>query len=630
MKKTRFTGTQIVSLFLFLSYSVFAQDSLPIAGSARAAYNKGTRDLNGQPGPRYWQNTTDYNLTINFNPSTRELKGTVDAVYFNNSPDTLQELWFKLYPNLYKTGSERKTQIEDADLGAGVEIVSISANGTVLPSNTYTIEGTNMRLAISQLAPHKNLQLRIVYRYILNKGSNVRTGQVAKNSFFIAYFFPRITVYDDVDGWNKLPYSGMEEFYNDFGNFRTAITVPKDFVVWATGDLVNARDVLNKKFVQRINVAASSDKVTDIIDTTDLKAGRITRQKELNTWIFEAKNVTDFAFALSKEYIWKSSSVRVDSITQRRTLVNAVFNPVHQDFYEVVDFTRKTVYAMSFQFPKWPFPFAHETIFNGYDDEMEYPMMANDHSVGKRENAITTTTHEVFHALFPFYVGTNETKTGWMDEGWAFMGECIIAALIDSSITDVYGLAEYADSSGTKDDTPIMTPTPSLTENGYGYNTYTKPAMALFYLKDYLGDSLFLKAVHHYIRQWNGKHPIPYDFFFSMNQGAGENLDWFWKKFFFDDGIIDLAIHSVARQRDGYLIQIRNKSNKPLPIDLTITYTDGSIQPLHQNIGVWKKGNSITAITLPTDKKLQKITLGSAYVPDKDKRDNVWIAHNHD
>lgn len=617
---------RLAFIFLLLSYSLHAQDTLPMAPSVQAAYQKATRDLNGQPGLQYWQNTTDYNLAVNFNPSTRALNGTVDAVYVNNSPNTLSTLWLKLYPNLYKTGSLRKTLINSADLGAGLNISSVQVNDTLLPPGSYRIDGTNMRLSISPLAPHKKVKVRITYHYTLNKGSNVRTGQVAPNSFFVAYFFPRITVYDDIDGWNKLPYTGMEEFYNDFGHFRLAVTVPKDFMVWATGDLVNDREVLSNKFVQRIRQAATSDKITDIIDKDDLKAGGITRQQELNTWIFDAKDVTDVAFAVSKEYVWKSSSIIADSTTQRRTVVNAVFNPAHQDFYEVIHFVRQAVYAMSHQFPKWPFPFAHETIFNGYDDEMEYPMMANDHAVEKRADAVTTTTHEVFHALFPFYVGTNETKTGWMDEGWAFMGECIISSMIDSTITDAYGLAEYADASGSKDDAPVMTPTPALTENGYGYNTYTKPAMGLFYVKDYLGDSLFLKATHHYIQQWRGKHPIPYDFFFSMNHGAGENLNWFWKRWFFEDGIIDMAIHSVKKQDTGYLIQIRNKSRKPLPIDLTVRYTDGSSRLIHQNIGVWKKGNDTVAITLPTEKTVQKITLGGIYTPDKDKSDNVWVA----
>jgi hypothetical protein len=610
-------------LLLFHCLTAFAQSELPVSPAIQAAYRNGTRDLTGKPGPAYWQNTGQYDLQVSFTPATREVKGAVNVTYFNNSPDTLHQLWFKLYPNLYQKGVERNAKVAEADLGVGVAITELRVNGQRQEKTALVVEGTNMHLAIAALAPGKRVKLHILYSYILNKVSHVRTGQVGEGAYFIAYFFPRIAVYDDVDGWDKLPYKGRDEFYNDFGDFKVAITVPKDYVVWATGDLRNARQVLTARIAERLRQAEQSDTQRNVIDSLDLQRHQLTRQRAFNTWRFKAKNVSDFAFALSNQYLWQSSSVEVDAATKRRTRVDAVFNPKHRDFYEVARFARQTVQAMSTTLPKWPFPYAHETVFDGRAD-MEYPMMINQSSADTREGALTTTDHEVFHTMFPFYLGTNESHYAWMDEGWAAMGEWLISTKLDSAIIDTYGIKEYGQFSGDASETPIMTPTPLLKGNNFGNNTYTKPALAYLYLKDYLGDVAFTAALHLYIRQWQGKHPMPFDFFFSMSEGAGKNLNWFWKRWFFENSVVDMAIRSVAPESGGYAVQIENKGGKPLPVDVTCTYADGSIQKLHRSVGVWEQGNTTTVLQVLTRKKLRKVVLGSDYVPDKDSANNIF------
>ncbi|WP_316748879.1 M1 family metallopeptidase [Pedobacter gandavensis] len=609
-------------LSIGLSGMVSAQQSLPVLPEIQAAYAKGTRSVSGKPGPKYWQNTANYDLKVNFNPETRALKGVVEVVYYNNSPDTLKKLWFKLYPNLYKKGVERKTKFNDRDLNEGVNIASMIADGDQIAQSAITIEGTNMQAVIAPLAPGKQIKLKIDYQYDLNKGSHMRTGQVDEGSHFVAYFFPRIAVYDDIDGWNKFPYTGDVEFYNDFCNFKGEITVPKNFVVWATGDLMNAKHVLRKDIASRLAKAEKSDEVIDVINDQDLADKAVTADQPYNTWKFDAKNVTDFVFALSDHYLWKSTSLVVDPTTGRRTRVDAAFNPIHKDYYEVIDFARQTVHAMSYTFPKWPYPYAHETIFDGLD-QMEYPMMVNDNPVAKRQDAITLTVHEIFHTMFPFYMGINETKYAWMDEGWATIGEWLIGPMIDTTMVDDYGIAPTAMSSGSKDDTPIVTLSTELKGAGTFTNSYPKPGLGYLFVKDYLGDELFLKALHHYITLWNGKHPTPYDFFNSMNEGSGKNLDWFWKRWFFEEGVTDLALQGMNKTADGYEFTVRNKSNKPLPIDLKITFTDGSSTNIHKSIGVWENGDEKVIIKVVTDKKFAKAVLGSALVPDKDKSDNV-------
>jgi hypothetical protein len=602
-----------------------AQAQLPVGDAFQKTYQKGTRSTTGAPGAKYWQNSANYDLKVDFNPETRLITGVVEIQYLNNSPDTLKEIWFKLYPNLYQKGVSRKSKLNEKDLGEGVQITTMQLNNQPKEISGLIIEGTNMHTSIAPLAPGKSLKFKIQYHYILNKGSHMRTGQVDDGAYFIAYFFPRIAVYDDVDGWNKIPYSGSEEFYNDFGNYKAAITVPTNYSVWATGDLTNGSDVFAPVIYKKYLAAQKSDEVIDVIDSIELSGNLVTAQKAFNTFKFEAKNVVDFAFATSNHYLWKSSSLVVDPKTNRRTRVDAVFNQKHKDYYEVIGFARKTVQAMSYVFPKWPFPYSHETVFDGLD-QMEYPMMVNDNPVDSREDAITLTDHEIFHTMFPFYMGINETKYGWMDEGWATIGEWLISPMIDASIVDEYGIAPTGSSSGTKDDTPVVTLTTELKGIGAFTNSYPKPGLGYLFIKDYIGDELFTKALHNYITLWNGKHPMPFDFFYSMNSGAGKNLDWFWKRWFFEDGVLDMAIKDVAPARNGgYNITIENKSNKPLPVDLTITYTDNSIEKQHYTIGIWEKENKTFIAEVKTTKKISKVVMGSSHVPDKVKSDNTFV-----
>ncbi len=606
---------------LLLVGQCYAQQ-LPVPRNIQAAYEKGTRSADGKPGKNYWQNTATYKLDIDFNPATRLLSGVVDINYSNNSPDTLKQIWFKLYPNLYKKGTPRSSKIAPEDLTDGVTIDSLWINEKIADNRTFAIDGTNMIVNRQGVAKGQTIRVKIKYHYTLNKGSHNRTGEVEPGAHFIAYFFPRIAVYDDIDGWNKHPYNGSLEFYNDFCNFDVSIRAPKNFVVWATGDLQNANEVLAPVYRQRLQQAERSDEVVTVIDTTDL-GKTITADKPFNSWHFTADNVPDFAFATSDHYIWKSTSIIVDPATKRRTRTDAVFNPKHKDYFEVVHDARKTVEAMSYRFPKWPFPYSHITVFDGLD-QMEYPMMANDNPVEDRAESIELTTHEIFHTMFPFYMGTNETKYAWMDEGWATIGEWLITPMIDSSITDEYGIAPYEAGAATEIDLPIATVSTQMNGATYFLNAYAKPAFAYLYARDMLGDNLFTKALHHYIQQWNGKHPLPYDFFNCMNAGSGKNLNWFWKKWFFDGGYPDLAITSVSHKLKSYNVEITSKGNKPVPIDLTITYADKTVSKLHRSIGVWEKGNTTVSVTIPSTQKIIKVELGDTYNVDVNKGDNVF------
>jgi len=606
-------------------YGTTAFAQLPIDSTFQRAVDHQTRTLVGLPGKQYWQNRADYTIQVDFEPKSRLLSGEADIVYENNSPDTLKQLWFKLYPNLYKKGVKTKSRIAKSDQGDGVRIERLWINNKRIGEAGIRINGTNMVVNVPEIMPGQKTKVTVRYHYTLNAGSHMRTGQVDKGSYFIAYFFPRIAVYDDIDGWNQYPYTGEEEFYNDFCRFKVKIKVPKDYVVWATGDLLNAKQVLHPVVQRRLKeVEKSQDQVVTLIGKEDLAQGKAVKQRGKQSFEYEADEVVDFAFGLSNHYVWKAANIVVDSTSKRKTRVDAVFNPQHRDYEEVIDFAVKTVKGMSFTFPAWPFPYAHMTVFDGLD-QMEYPMMANDNPTKNREDGITLTNHEIFHTLFPFYMGINETKFGWMDEGWATIGEWKLSKLVDSTYVDDYGMKETSKSSGDLQDTPIMTLTPDLKGIGTFTDSYPKPALGYLFVEEYLGEKRFKNALHHYIRNWHGKHPQPLDFFNAMNTGAGESLNWFWKPWFYDDGVLDLAITAVDKKEDGYGITIENKSRKPLPVHLSLYYTDGSKMQVNQSIAVWKRGDTQVVLPIRTKKKIQKVILGDTYIPDKHTRDNIYI-----
>ncbi len=386
---------------------------------------------------------------------------------------------------------------------------------------------------------------------------------------------------------------------------------------------MNGKDVLSDKYFKRLQQAEKSNEVTTIIDSSDLTANDITTDKPSLTWQYEADEVTDVAFAISNHYMWQSSSLIVDSSDQRRTRVDAVFAPKHKDYLDVISFAQQTVRDMSFTFPKWPYPYPHETVFDGLD-QMEYPMMVNDNPEEERFDAITLTDHEIFHTMFPFYMGVNETKYAWMDEGWATIGEWLISPMIDTSIKDDYGVAPYENTAGTEQDLPIITLSTQTTGAAYFLNSYPKPAFGYLYVKDLLGDKLFTNALHNYITLWHGKHPMPYDFFNCMNEGAGQNLNWFWKRWFFDAGIPDLAISKVKQNGKHYTVTVTNKGGKPIPVDLTLYLADNTTQRIHTSIECWKNGNENSTFYFSSPHKVSKITLGSLYTPDADKKDNMY------
>ncbi|MEP7128086.1 MAG: M1 family metallopeptidase [Chitinophagales bacterium] len=622
-------------LLLSVTANCLAQKTtLPIPRNVQPAYASGSRSMDGNPGPQYWQNRGDYTMKINFDPATRLLSGSETIVYYNNSPDTLQQIVIHLYPNFFKKGIQRNYPFDEADENEGVTIESLVMGAekfAPLTDKRIQFIGTNMKVTPEEsVKPGKSVNLQISWHYTVNNGSHVRTGMVDASSYFLAYTFPRIAVYDDIDGWDDWDYIGLQEFYNDFGNFDAEITVPGGFVVWATGLLQNPKDVFAPRIYNRYQAALSSDKIIQIIDSTDYGAEPVTSAAAQLSWKFSAQDVTDFAFAISDHYLWQGSSLIVDDATKRRVFVDAAYDKSAVDFFEVTDVARKCVDIMSKSYPAVPFPFPHITIFQGLD-QMEYPMMVNDNVSDTRMDMVQLTSHEIFHAYFPFYMGTNETKYAWMDEGWATIGESVISPLLGEPEDDgIYMRRRYENVAGTDIEVPLITNTKLTSETAYVTNAYGKPGIFYWALQNLLGDAVFFKALHEYMNRWHGKHPTPYDFFNTINNASGQNLNWFIIPWFMQSAYPDLALKKVQLEKgkkalsETWNITVSNVGALPVPVHLEFVLENDSVIRKDFTAVVWKEGNRDYNVQQTLPGKLKFIRLGNEFIPDVNKADNLW------
>ncbi len=629
MKKSLyFSGTIFVIAFVLLSFTGIIDLYMPV--NIKQAYDKGTRSYDGKPGPKYWQNRADYNIQLDFKPETRLISGSEEITYYNNSPDKLTEIVLHIYPDLYKKGHIRDFEIELADESSGLSITELIINGKKSdPTNNYRFLKYKQTLLTIYLREPLNagekMNMSISWNYVLNENSHMRTGVVDSSSFFIAYFFPRIAVYDDIDGWNEFKYMGDAEFYNDYGNFDVSINVPKNFIVWATGTLQNPEQVLNKKYLKRYKQAFLSDKIIKIVDSIECTQNNITIQNDQNTWTFKAENVTDFAFATSDHYVWDATSLTVDKETKRRVFLDAAYNKNSEDFYHVIHIARDAVKFMSYEIPGVPFPYPKETVFNGLD-AMEYPMMVNDMTLDDIDETIKLTSHEILHSYLPFYVGTNETKYAWMDEGFTSFCDYIFhSEYVPPEKAAYYFLEEYKKEAGYTIDAPVFTSSEYLKRPAYTYNSYPKAAGFFLTLKDLYGYETFKEIIHEFMNRWNSKHPTPYDLFYTLNDVGKQNINWLIKPWIFEFGYVDLVLKDIKQNNDEYKIIIENKGRFPAPVHLKIHFPDGESEIIKEKASVWKKADKEFIIKKRTHKKIKSVELLDPTLLDADMTNNLFV-----
>ncbi len=627
---TRFLS--LISGFFLISVSLFAQQGdLYVPLEVQTAYAKGTRSPDGTPGPNYWQNKSDYRIRVRMEPATRTVRGQETVTYTNNSPDTLRQLVVRLYPDIFKKGNIRDEAVDPDDITDGVNVSAVTLNGSKLDLKArkplFRRSGTNMIFMLARpLLPGGRLNLEMNWDYTVPAKTHIREGTYGENTFFVAYWYPQIAVYDDVHGWDTFNYTGTQEFYNDFSDFDVEITVPDGFLVWATGVWQNPGEVLKEEYADRYRQATQSAEVVHIVDAKDLRKGNITAGKPQNVWKFRAGNVPDFAFALSNRYLWDATSTVADPATGRRTTVSAAYDPKSDDFTQVARFGRESVAYFSTQLPGVPFPYPNLTVFNG-SGGMEFPMMVNDGSSPDLEDAAEVTAHEIAHTYFPFYMGINERRYAWMDEGWAQFLPNEIPFRRKASDSQTFTVQQenaryFSLFAGKEQEMPMMTPTNLLSGFSYGFASYFRPAVAYAQLQEVLGKEKFRQVLQDYMRRWNGKHPIPYDFFYSFNAAAGEDLSWFWKPWFFDKGYPDLGLKVTSEGKESKIV-VQKKGTLPVPVRLKVTYRDGSEETFSETARVWKDGAAEFTLNKTLGKAIRSVVLGDAQIPDVNPEDNV-------
>ncbi len=615
---------------LFLSYIVSAQDALYAPRNVQNAFASGTRQMDGKPGKNYWQNKGVYNISITATPPDKTINGYETITYYNNSPDSLKQLVIRLVDNIHKPGAIRNADADSDYITQGITIDEVTINGTKSKWDEEAGNYTWKYLALpATLAPKSSLSLSFKWHFPISKKSN-REGKIDSTTYFLAYCYPRVSVYDDYNGWDKIDFTDVQEFYNDFNDYSLEVTVPKNYIVWATGDLQNANKVLQPKYAKRLNDSYTSNDVIHIATTEDLKEKKVTAQKDMNTWKWKATNISDMTIAISDHFVWDAASVVVDDATKRRASVQAAYNDTAKDFHRMVAYGQHSLDWLSHKSPGVPYPFPKTTIVQGFAD-MEYPMMVNDGTNEDTSFSRFVVEHEIAHTWFPFYMGINESRYAFMDEGWATTFELLIGRedLGVERAEEFYKkfrVTRWIHDASQEEDLPIITPANVLKGPAYGNNAYGKPSLAYLALKDLLGDELFKKSLQEYMGRWHGKHPIPWDFFYSMNDASGKNLNWFWTNWFFSNGYIDLSMGNVDKTAGGYAVQIKNIGGFAAPVNVMITYIDGSTETLHQTPSIWEKDTRQARISIATKKKISAIKLDGGIFMDANEADNVWKA----
>jgi len=617
-------------LFLFLITSVMGQDnSLYVPRNIDDAFYFGTRSYDGKPGENYWVNSADYNISVEVLPEKRMVKGTEIITYFNNSPDELNAIVIKLYQDFYKKGNSRDWQIDPAAVNDGVKIYGVLVNGRNFfegnSNGAYERYGTNMTIRLSEtLKSLSNIELEISWSFTIPFESRLRMGMYDSTSFFISYWYPQVAVYDDIDGWDIFHYKGTTETYNDANNYTVEITTPKNFIVWSTGLLQNSKEVLSTTCNERLEEAKQSNEVINVVNRDDLQNRNFTGRNEKNIWKYNAYKVPDFAFALSDHYLWDATSLEVEP--GRRVLIQSAYNEKAWDFYNVAKIARESIEYFSKELPGIPYPYPSMSVFNGHGG-MEYPMMVNDGSQERLAETYRLTSHEISHTYFPFYMGINERKYAFMDEGWAVMIPFDFQTEKGGVDSDprVRNLSVIKYASGQETEMPPIIPNVFLTSGTYRNAAYARPALAYDYLREILGDGLFSTCIKEYISRWKMKHPIPYDFFYTFNNVVGEDLSWFWKPWFFDRGYGDLSIERVFTYEDSYEVFIKKVGTLPLPVRITITYMDGSREKINKTAEVWKSGNVEYVLRLGKEKNIKQISLDDEHTLDINEMNNEVI-----
>jgi hypothetical protein len=601
---------------------------------------------NGAPGAKYWQNRADYNLKVTLDTVGKTISGTEVITYINNSPDALPYLWLQLDQNTYKQDArsnfftDRSPATDQHTTGYQIESVAIDYGDLVKPV-PFVITDARMQVRLTHPLQKGAIKLRINYHYTIPGNFGNRTDYCdTKNGkiYEIAQWFPRMCVYDDSHGWDTLPFLGSGEFYLDYGDIDYSVTVPWDMIVAGSGELLNPKEVLTAKQVTLLDQARNSDKTIMIRDLAEVNdpASRPVNKGTL-TWHFKMLNTRDVAFGASKAYIWDAARVNLPG--GKKSLAMSVYPAEsygNDAWGRATEYLKKSIEYFSEKWFVYPYPVAINEA--GIAGGMEYPGIVFDGITDKGSVLYWVTAHEIGHNWFPMIVGSNERRYGWMDEG--------LNTFIDIYASDAFNKgefapkrdSEYAPGGGNPADEiipamldpqspSIMTAPDAIPEKYRHPLTYYKPAFGLVLLREQiLGKDRFDYAFKNYINQWAYKHPQPDDFFRSMENGAGEDLSWFWKGWFYNNWLVDIALidakYAGKDASKGITINVVNKEQLPMPFTVEVKFKDGSKKRFYLPVETWLQYKQIT-YTLPTTQEAESVTVDpDAALPDLNRGNN--------
>jgi hypothetical protein len=579
------------------------------------------RAATGEPGPKYWQNKADYQLAVKLNEATNEISGTEILSYTNNSPQQLKFLWMQLDQNLFKedsrgnaivplNGSRNAGHGQKFDAGYKIKSVSLltGSKNEMTTDVKYMIEDTRMQIFLPKAiaANGGNIKIKITYSFISPDYGSDRMGVLStKNGkiFTVAQWYPRMCVFDDVLGWNTNPYTGPGEFYLEYGNFDLSITAASNIFVVGSGELMNPKEVYTTEQLKRWNEAAASDKTILIRTAEEVeKENTNTILKKERTWHFKINNARDVAWAASSSFIIDAAKINLPD--GKKSMAISAY-PVESNgdtaWGRSTEYVKKSVEYNSAKWYTYPYPAA--TCVAGNVGGMEYPGIVFCGFRAKTAGLMHVNDHEFGHTWFPMIVGSNERLYGWMDEGFnTFInslsqadfnnGEYKSNVPVDKhDIANIYTALELE---------PILSYVDNYKERNNCTLSYRKPGEGLTLLREQiLGKERFDCAFTTYIERWAFKHPTPDDFFRTIENVAGESLQWFWRGWFVNNWRLDVAVSEVnyIDKNDiskGALITLDNLEKMAMPVVLEIKFTNGKTDRIKLPVEIWERNISWT------------------------------------
>jgi len=598
-----------------------------------------TRSASGKPGHNYWQNRADYKLNVSLDEDKNEITGTAEITYTNNSFDQLEFLWLQLDQNLFKKDSRGSALLpisgsrygdSSSQFEGGYTIKSVQIDGK---NASYTISDTRLQIDLEKELKARGGKAKITIDYSFvspNYGADRMGVEPTKNGkiFTMAQWFPRMAVYDDIMGWNTLPYLGPGEFYLEYGDVVANITVPSNHYVVASGELLNQNEVYSKEQIKKWEQAKNSEK-TVVIRSADEVNQAAKNVNGTKTWKFKIQNTRDFAWASSSAFILDAARINLPS-GKKSVAISAY--PIESDGQDAwsrsTEYTKASIEHYSKQWSEYPYLAAVNVA--GNEGGMEYPGIVFCHMNSKGEGLWGVTDHEFGHIWFPMIVGSNERVHGWMDEGFnTFINEISTKNFNQGEYHNPQSIQRMGSFLFGDNLEPVTTQPDNMRERNIGVLLYYKPGVGMRILREtILGEERFDKALREYIKRWAFKHPMPEDFFRTMENVSGEELSWFWRGWFLNKWTIDQGINSAKYVEGdfnkGVILKVENFGQLPMPTTIQVNFKDGTSQEVKLPIEVWKR-NSEWTFKVPTNKEITTIQLDpKGALPDTNLQNNTF------